>query len=73
MIAAPPLTRGSTAILRKDTGAAIGSPAHAGIDPYEKWLRSGLTGLPRSRGDRLRPAMAEALEPAELAIGAGSA
>ncbi len=49
---APPHTRGSTHQPREGRRVALGSPAHAGIDPTATPLAVRRSGLPRTRGDR---------------------
>ena len=50
--AAPPHTRGSTLLVFRNSGAAFGSPAHAGIDLASGSPASASRRLPRTRGDR---------------------
>ncbi len=52
VVAAPPLTRGSTRRLARLRRLPLGSPAHAGIDPILKKYDNLKKWLPRSRGDR---------------------
>ncbi len=49
--AAPPHTRGWTPDPAKCRKLAIGSPAHAGMDPVRDGVRWHVVGLPRTRGD----------------------
>ena len=49
---APPPTRGSTLPTLPRSLQAVGSPAHAGIDPDRSIRISRLVRLPRPRGDR---------------------
>ncbi len=51
-VSAPPLTRGSTRLLRRRDIIELGSPAHAGIDPSLPQCEPRHVWLPRSRGDR---------------------
>ena len=49
---APPLARGSTQSARRGAGGVVGSPARAGIDPWDRCTCLPAPWLPRSRGDR---------------------
>ncbi len=49
---APPHTRGSTVSVQEFFHAAMGSPAHAGIDLRPRSRHSPIARLPRTRGDR---------------------
>ena len=49
---APPHTRGSTPAAVASRDHAVGSPAHAGIDPLASERLTALGWLPRTRGDR---------------------
>ena len=50
--AAPPRPRGSTHIPQIPSPIDLGSPAPAGIDPFDDAARTLNTWLPRARGDR---------------------
>ena len=52
---APPHTRGWTALARGGDIEALGSPAHAGMDPRVHPRGRGRGGLPRTRGDGPMP------------------
>ncbi len=48
---APPHTRGWTPVKRAPVTSALGSPAHAGMDPTRVTLFRSTARLPRTRGD----------------------
>ncbi len=60
MSGAPPHTRGWTCPAADDTGAAYGSPAHAGMDPSATRSPRLRTRLPRTRGDGPRTRLDQA-------------
>ena len=59
-LSAPPHTRGSTWRGVSERCVAVGSPAHAGIDLAAILDSAIAVGLPRTRGDRPRPACGKA-------------